>query len=211
MKSDKLYKNWIELGKKHCQDHQLLNFYWNKIKKNYSEKKRYYHNLSHIESMLLKAVENKNQLVDYDEILFAIWFHDIIYKATSKKNEEKSADFAKSTLKKITKGILNIDKVYQLIISTKSHKIILEEGNDNGFLLDFDLSILGQNWSVYKNYIQQIRKEYSMYPDFLYKPGRKKVLKHFLNRKNLFFTEKYQCLFEEKARQNLLKELNLLS
>ena len=77
-------------------------------------------------------------------------------------------------------------------------------------MLDFDLAILGQDWGIYESYTQNIRKEYKLYPDFLNNPSRKKVLENFLNRKMLFFTEKHQDLFEEKARGNL-REIKLLS
>lgn len=205
-----LHKDWIDLSQNYFDNDEVIQSLWNAILTKYTSKSRYYHNLRHISSMLALAKENKSQIVDYDEVLFAIWFHDIIYKSTSKKNEEKSADFAKKALEKCTHKNINIDKIYQLIISTKSHKIILNDTNDNAFLLDFDLSILGQSWNIYESYIQKIRKEYEIYPDFLYNPGRKKVLQHFLNRKSLYFTEKYQNLLETKARENLKKELELL-
>ena len=161
--------------------------------------------------MLLQAKENREQIIDFDALLFAIWFHDIIYKTSKKNNEEKSAEFASSVLKNLSKEKIHVNTVAQLIISTKSHQIILNENNDNAFMLDFDLSILGQDWESYKGYIQNIRKEYKLYPDFLYNPSRKKVLEHFLNRKTLFFTEKYQDILEDKARVNLIREIKLLS
>ena len=211
MDIDNLHKAWLELTEKYCQDKNSAHFYWEKIYRNYSGKKRYYHNMIHISSMLDFADENKSEITNYDEMLFAIWFHDIIYKSTSKKNEEKSAEFARSALTRLTKETINIDVVCQLIISTKSHQIILNENNDNAFLLDFDLSILGSDWNVYKTYIKNIRKEYKIYPDFLYKPARKKVLESFLNREQLFFSKKYQALFEENAIKNLEQEIKLLS
>ena len=78
---------------------------------------------------------------------------------------------------------------------------------DNAYLLDFDLSILGSDWDSYRNYTIQIRKEYKIYPDFMYKSGRKKVLQHFLERETLYFTEAYQVTHENRARENLKKEL----
>ena len=206
---ENLQKRWLQLTANYYTDLSLVDSLWKLIQKKYSSKNRYYHNLIHINSMLEKAKENIDEIKDYDEVLFAIWFHNIIYKSTSKNNEEKSADFAKSTLNKISN--INIDKVCHLIISTKKHQIILTENDDNAFLLDFDLSILGSDWSTYETYIRNIRKEYKVYPNFLYNPARKKVLQSFLNREQLYFTEKYQDLFEEKARVNLEKEIKILS
>ncbi|MFK8059915.1 MAG: hypothetical protein AB8B78_07475 [Polaribacter sp.] len=210
MDTEILHRDWIELSQNYFDNDEVIHSLWNAILTKYTSKSRFYHNLIHISSMLFLAKENKSQIVNYHEVLFAIWFHDIIYKSTSKKNEEKSADFAKLALEKCTHKNINIDKIYQLIISTKSHKIILNDTYDNACLLDFDLSILGQSWHIYESYIQKIRKEYQIYPDFLYNPGRKKVLQYFLNRKSLYFTEKYQNLLETKARENLTRELELL-
>ncbi|MEE9406731.1 MAG: hypothetical protein V3V28_01525 [Polaribacter sp.] len=206
-----LYKDWIELAEKYCQDLSVLNTISIKIKKKYSERNRHYHNLQHIDTMLKLAKENASEIKDLDEVLFAIWFHDIIYKSRSKKNEEKSAKYLKKLLRKSKFKGLNNDKIDQLIMATKKHQIIVDTDLDNAFLLDFDLSILGKNWDVYQEYTQQIRKEYRMFPNFLYIPARKKVLQGFLNREKLFFTEKYQELFEEQARRNLQKELDLFS
>ena len=211
MNLEALHKDWLKLSKKYTDDKFLLESLWQKIVKKYANKNRHYHNLTHIEAMLKLAEKNKEQIIDLDVLLFAIWFHDIIYKSSKKNNEEKSAEFAVEVLSKFSLEESQIKHVSDLIISTKKHQIILNKNTDNAFLLDFDLSILGQNWDIYKIYIQNIRKEYKLYPTFLYNSGRKKVLESFLNRKTLFFTKKYQNLFEKNARENLSKEINLLS
>lgn len=56
------------------------------------------------------------------------------------------------------------------------------------------------------NYTKQIRKEYSIYPDFLYKPGRKKVLEHFLQLENIFKTDYFKTKYEVQARKNIESE-----
>ncbi|MFZ4476447.1 MAG: hypothetical protein ACOYPR_14720, partial [Saprospiraceae bacterium] len=91
------------------------------------------------------------------------------------------------------------------IIATKSHVESSEQ--DTNLFLDADLSILGQEFSIYKTYTQQIRKEYAMYPDLLYRPGRKKVLQHFLGMDSIFKTRYFQEKYEASARKNLQAEL----
>lgn len=211
MSENDLHKEWLKLGRKYSKNVQLLNSLWEIFKKNYTQKSRHYHNLKHVSSMLIQVEENKDKIEDIDVVLFAIWFHDIVYKSTKKDNEEKSADLAQSSLQKLSLEKERIDKVYELILSTKTHKIKLKEDNDNAFLLDFDLSILGQEWRIYQKYIENIRREYKVYPSFLYNPGRKKVLLSFLTRDSLYFTEKYRVLYEEQARKNLEKEIKLLA
>ena len=160
--------------------------------------------------MLSLSETIRDSIIDINTFLFAIWYHDIIYKPIRKDNEEKSSSFALKRLKALNISEQKLRNIQNLIISTKKHDIILMENNDNAFLLDIDLSILGSDWYTYKTYIQNIRNEYAIYPDFMYTKGRKNVLKHFLERKTLYFTKVFQDKFEEQARQNLLKEIKIL-
>jgi predicted metal-dependent HD superfamily phosphohydrolase len=50
-----------------------------------------------------------------------------------------------------------------------------------------------------------------MYPDFLYKPGRRKVLTHFLEMERIFKSDHFYQKYEEQARKNLLFESIALS
>jgi len=59
---------------------------------------------------------------------------------------------------------------------------------------------------VYDQYKAAIRAEYRIYPDILYRKGRKKVLEHFLERDQIYYTSVFQAR-EEKARANLEREL----
>lgn len=180
-------------------EESLTKKYWQEIESHYNSKNRYYHNLSHIYNMLKRAKEKANKITDYDSLRFAIWYHDIIYRVTKSSNEQKSAKIADNRLKSFRFNENQLISVEKLIISTKNHQILLSENKDNDYLLDFDLSILGTDWNTYKNVLQNIRKEYAIYLDFIYNRGRKKVLLHFLERKTLYFTQDYQKRFENQA------------
>ncbi|QXP61860.1 hypothetical protein H0I26_02195 [Olleya sp. HaHaR_3_96] len=160
--------------------------------------------------MLKQLDQIQTKIEDLDSLRFAIWYHDIIYKSTKKDNEEKSALFALKRLKRVNFKPERAQSVEHLILSTKKHNILVTQNNDNAVLLDLDLSILGTDWNTYKKYISNIRKEYKIYPDFMYNPGRKKVLHHFLERENLYFTEHYKKQYEQQARENLSREIKLL-
>jgi len=136
---------------------------------------------------------------------FRFFYHDVVYDATSKLNEEKSADIAKERLEILDLNNEDLQQVYEQILATKSHQ--KSENEDTNFLLDADLSVLGKSSKVYSEYTKQIRKEYSIYPDFLYKPGRKKVLQHFLELESIFKTEFFRNKYETQARENIEFEL----
>ncbi|WP_336067633.1 hypothetical protein [Mesoflavibacter sp. CH_XMU1404-2] len=207
---DWLKNEWQNLAFKYCNDADLILKYWEEISTQYSNKSRHYHNLTHIHNMLFQVETFQSEITNLSELKFAIWYHDIIYKSTQKDNEEKSGELAKKRLKTFNFNSKSIKKVEILIVSTKKHNIILNQNLDNAYLLDLDLSILGSTWETYNEYIKSIRKEYKIYPDFLYNPGRKKVLKHFLERDQIYFTPDSKNRLERKARENLRKEIEML-
>ncbi len=207
---DSLRKEWEKLAYKYIDDESIVNQYWSEILKKYSSKSRHYHNLYHLYNMFNRVEDFKDEIFDLDVLKFSIWYHDIIYKSTRKDNEKKSADISEKRLKSLRINEKRLNFVKKLIVSTKNHQIIIEGNTDNAIFLDLDLSILGTDWHNYKKYTESIRREYAIYPDFMYNNGRKKVLNHFLERKTLYFTQVYQTKFETKARENLIKEIELL-
>jgi predicted metal-dependent HD superfamily phosphohydrolase len=175
-----------------------------KIVNNHTQKGRYYHNLSHLLSMLLLLDEYPNALQHKREIQLTIFFHDIIYDATKKGNEEKSARIAQKLL-----GEHYTQLIQQLILSTKKHQP-LNDLHENAVLLDLDLAILGSSLELYDAYRTAIRMEYNVYPNLLYNPGRKKVLQKFLEREKLYFTDYFHEKYEQQARSNLNWEIEQL-
>src|SRR5690554_3729785 len=84
-------EKFLSLLKKYS-DNELYNVEcWTEIETQYSSKKRYYHNLIHLENMLNELNDVKSQVKDLDTLLFAIYYHDIIYDATKSDNEHQSA------------------------------------------------------------------------------------------------------------------------
>lgn len=180
--------------------------HWKDLEKAYTSPSRKYHNLTHIESMISSFEVYKNRLQFPKEVLFAIFYHDCIYKTTRKDNEQKSAECAISILSENTN--LEPQLVYDMICATQFHQQNSIE--DINWLIDFDLKILASDWEHYQIYCEQIRKEYKIYPDLLYKPGRKKALEHFLENEFIFQTNEFRTKYEAKARENIRKEIEQL-
>ncbi|WP_278380500.1 hypothetical protein [Chryseobacterium arthrosphaerae] len=190
------------------KDHERISRLWNEIETKYTEKGRYYHNLLHLDNMFQELEAVKDRISRFTLLSFAVFYHDIIYDATSKSNEEKSAVTAEKKLSELGLSHEEIKIVSDQILATKSHQ--KSENMDINYLLDADLSVLGKDRETYLVYTQMIRKEYSIYPDFLYKPGRKKVLRHFLELENIFKTEYFRDQYENQAKENIETELRLL-
>jgi predicted metal-dependent HD superfamily phosphohydrolase len=180
---------------------------WLDLEKAYSKKSRHYHNLVHIKDMIESYDLYFDKLKYPNEVLYAIFYHDYIYESSKKDNELKSAEFAIEILPKEIS--LNSELIFDMICATQMHQD--NKVGDINLLIDFDLKVLARDWDEYKIYFEQIRKEYRIYPDFLYKPGRVKALKHFLGNKFIFQTEEFRDLYEQRARKNIEKEILLLS
>jgi predicted metal-dependent HD superfamily phosphohydrolase len=173
----------------------------------YSEKHRVYHNLSHLKHFFgeLDAIPDVTPAMQ-----LAVWYHDIIYKPGSKRNESKSARLAVATLKHLGVDDAISIRVAELITLTKTHQA-QPDNIEAGYFLDGDMAILGSSSKTYRDYAAAIRQEHRRYPDFLYKPGRKTFLLHALAQDHLFMTESFRERFEQQARTNITAELNALS
>lgn len=203
-----LKDNFFEICSQFNKEKTLIENFWIEIEKKYSEKGRHYHNLTHLENMFSELELVKDEIQNFNNISFSVFYHDVIYDASSKLNEEKSAEFAKLRLEKLGLNKIEIEEISAQILATKSHQ--KSENNDINYLLDVDLSILGKDIESYIKYTQQIRKEYSIYPDILYKPGRKKVLQRFLELESIFKTEYFREKYEGQARENIEIEIRQL-
>ena len=184
-----------------------INSLWHDLEKAYSAKSRHYHNLNHLQEMIELFDIYHNNIKNPNEVLYSIFYHDYVYKATRKDNELKSAELALAILSDDV--LLNKKFVFDAICATQLHQH--NEIEDINWLIDFDLKILSKDWEDYQTYCNQIRKEYKIYPIFLYKPGRKKALEHFLEQEFIYKTEIFQRLFDEKAKANIKKEISSLT
>lgn len=183
---------------------------WKGLRKAYTERARHYHDLRHIRALLNWAERYQAQLIEYDAVRFAIWYHDVVYQPRKQDNEERSAALAEQELPRLNVPAEMTRTVARMIRATKTHQAG-ELPEDGRWFLDFDLSILGSAPDVYQAYSQAIRREYRWVPSLLYRQGRRQVLERFLQREQLFFTEPMRQELENPARANLRWELAQLS
>lgn len=200
-----LKQEFYEIASKYTNEDQLIESCWNELEKCYGAKGRFYHNLNHLEEMIVELNPVQHKIQDRDSLLLSVFYHDIIYNPTAADNEEKSADGAREQLEKLHIPAEKIHTISKQIIATKTHKN--SNDTDTDLLLDADLCILGKPWEKYLLYSLQIRKEYAVYPDTIYKQGRKKALAHLLHLKEIFKTEFFKNQYEHQARENMLQEI----
>lgn len=209
---DGIQQRFATLLKQFDIDDKTIAQYWQNLANHYQEIHRYYHNLQHIQALLNYFDILSGQLLCSDAVLLACFYHDVIYHTKGKiqpSNEQQSADFFVAELAKYLPQDL-VRKVVRLIISTQNHKLIDKSDIDDAYFLDMDLSILGQNPDIYQQYSANIQREYQHILPIFYRIGRKKVLKQFLTRERLYFTELFFQQFEQQARQNIHDEIKNL-
>ncbi|HEY1023427.1 MAG TPA: hypothetical protein VGE06_14000 [Flavisolibacter sp.] len=186
--------------------------YWLEIETAYLESGRYFHDLSHLEYLLIELIPLKPRFEDWETAFFSLVYHDVVYDVerhmVMNDNEEKSADFAAKQLAAMGYSSSIIEKCKSQIMATQKHG--LAPDNDTNLFTDADLSILGKPWPQYAAYKDKIRKEYSVYNDSIYTIGRRRVLETFLQREPLFKTKYFYDRYEETAKANLRKEWQLL-
>ena len=188
---------------------QLIQKLWNEIRDSYSTSGRHYHNLAHLNNLLTELLPLKDKIHDWRILVFSIAYHDIVYNTLKHDNEEKSAEVARDRLAKLSTTPLQRDKCALQIMATKGHDV--SDDPDTNLFTDADLAILGYDPDRYDQYTKGIRKEYQLYPALIYKPGRQKVLQHFLRMNHIYKTNFFRSKYEEQARNNILRELKDLS
>lgn len=173
----------------------------------YQAPTRHYHTLQHI-AALLNRVEAAD-MQDPTVVQLAVWFHDAVYNALKHDNEARSADLARAFLKDSALAPARQQRVAFLIERTADHtQPQPPDDADLLYFLDADLSILGAPEAAYWAYARQVRQEYRLVPDLLYRPGRRKVLAKMLAAPVLFRTPALRAELDAVARRNLQLELD---
>ena len=178
---------------------------YSRIAEAYSEPHRHYHNYSHIEHCLREFDGAVSLCGSPDEVEFAIWLHDAVYDPHAPDNEERSALLAGEILSGLGCPETKSETIRRLILIT-GH---LQEPAtpDERLIVDIDLAILGQPLERYEVYEKGIREEYSWVPLEAYRVGRSNVLRFFLARPSIYYTERFERLYGDQARENLAEAL----
>ena len=172
----------------------------------YSDASRHYHNLAHVAKLQQQVARFPVQ--DATVLGLAIWFHDAVYNALRHDNEAKSADWALAFLQQTSLEPARQARVADLIRRTQDHTQPQPPDDPDLLLfLDADLSILGAPEAAYWDYARQVRREYRLVPDLLYRPGRRQVLAKLLATPVLFHTPGLRAELDAPARRNLQAEL----
>lgn len=183
------------------------------LRARYSEAGRHYHSWDHITALLRHFSRWEAQFHRPQPVLWALYWHDAIYDAQAKDNEEQSAVL----LERDAQGHLPAEDIAfaaAIVRATTAHKVPGElssaDAADTALFLDLDLSILGAPVHVYDRYETDIRKEYAFVPEAAFRAGRSAILKGFLARERLYLTDVAHAEWDGPARTNLKRAIAAL-
>lgn len=180
---------------------------WQLIETYYTEPHRHYHTLAHLQYLLQQLLPVKRNVENWEALLLALYYHDLVYNTARNDNEEQSAELAAHYLQGTQIPKESILLCRQHILATKSH--VAHQSHDTNLFTDADLSVLGSTPEAYLTYAKQIRQEYSHTPYAQYVKGRTTVLQHFLQLPFIYKTAPFQHL-QVRAKENMVNEITLL-
>ena len=173
--------------------------------KAHDEPHRHYHTQDHIDACLSHVDTVELDMERPHEVRLAFWFHDAIYKIFSGTNEKDSAAWAVEFLRKNGAADDVIARIENLILITEHHASSSRQ--DERFMLDIDLSILGAPPYVYDQFEVNIRKEYKRVPKIIFNNKRKQILQGFLDMEGIYKTDVFKSKLEQSARENLIRTI----
>jgi predicted metal-dependent HD superfamily phosphohydrolase len=176
----------------------------------WAEPQRRYHTTDHLVAVLDRIDELAAHAADPDAVRLAAWFHDAVYLPDRSENEERSARLAERALPEAGVREAETAEVGRLVRLTVTHAPTDDDRNGQ-VLCDADLAILASTPDTYAAYTAAVREEYAFVPDEAFRAGRAAVLRQLLDLPRLFRTPYGTREWEERARENIRRELTHLT
>lgn len=175
----------------------------------YRSTSRHYHNLAHIWNFCTLIEQYQGHIEEPALFELTAWYHDAIYEVKRKDNEVASIELARERLHDYLDEE-QLQYMDDIIRSTIKHEPVGQH-KDTLHFLDFDLAILAAAPAVYKAYCEAVWQEYRVvYKRWMYRLGRRKVLKAFIGRQQIFLGTAFSNEHDQAARTNLKLELDNL-
>ncbi|HZJ56088.1 MAG TPA: hypothetical protein VFD38_18235 [Myxococcaceae bacterium] len=169
----------------------------------WGEPARRYHDREHLAECLHQLDLAAAGGASTDVVEFALWFHDAIYVAGARDNEESSARLLVEECGRLGLDRSVAEAAAALVRATVHEASADEPGPDEALMLDIDLSILGSDPLRFMEYEYAIEEEFQKTPRMRFRIGRGRFLASLLARPRIFCTEVFRERYEERAREQL--------
>jgi predicted metal-dependent HD superfamily phosphohydrolase len=174
----------------------------------YAEPGRHYHNLDHVNHCLEQVRLVEGLIPQVHAIKLAIWFHDSVYDPLATDNEAESAAFFRDLAGRVMSAHV-VDDVTRLIMVTKSGRV--PDRADEAFMIDIDYSSFGLPWEPFLADSLAVRAERPHLTDEQYSVQQSRMLTGLLHRDVVFRTDVFRARYEDGARSNIGRYLDLIA
>jgi predicted metal-dependent HD superfamily phosphohydrolase len=181
----------------------------------YATPPRTYHHLGHVLEVLgwFEWAQARAPWQRPGEVCAAVLFHDAVYVAGARDNEQRSAAQARRVVEghDELRG-LDAARVVELIELTARHgRLALGDVDEEAArFLDCDLAIVAAPRDRYRRYRDEIAEEYRAIPAEAYRAGRRAFVQGLLARPQIFLSDSFAAELEAAARDNLRSEVESL-
>jgi predicted metal-dependent HD superfamily phosphohydrolase len=169
---------------------------------------RHYHTLAHLEACLQELDTARHLATHAGEVELSLWLHDAVYSTWRSDSEARSAALAATIMARGGAASAAIERVQAAILATRHRGA--EPAGDAALVVDIDLSILGQPAAAYRDFEQNVRREYWWVPRQRYIRGRSAILGSFLSRATIYRFSDFRTRYESQARLNLASAIETL-
>jgi predicted metal-dependent HD superfamily phosphohydrolase len=179
---------------------------WRRLERRYAEPHRHYHDKHHLAHCLEQLDMAAAQIHQPDAVEMAIWFHDVVNEPGRTDNEPLSAEL----FRKVAGGLMDrafIAAVEDLILITTHTRE--PRDLDHQFICDIDLASFGCPWECFLADSVAVKAEFRG-PDEAYYRSKRIFLEALLERPRIFRTEFFNQRYEQQARDNIRRLLELM-
>lgn len=184
----------------------------------YRSPPRAYHDWTHVQEVLAHYAEVTAGpgWARPAEAWLAALYHDAIYEAARRDNEERSARLAEEHVSQwLPDAGIDVRRVAALIELTARHGQHVPEdfgsgpdADDTRHFLDCDMAILGAETARFDAYNRAIADEYRGHvPAWLFRRNRRKFLRALLDRPRIYLSSFFHERYDARARDNLRRVL----
>lgn len=178
----------------------------------WEEPRRHFHNVRHLVDLLQRVDELQQETHNAHTVRLAAWYHGAIFASDEEsayahkggEDEDASAEYARTELTALGVPAKAVDAVAAMVRGLARHTHDAAS-SDCAVLCDADLAVLASDPQRYKEYVRDVRAEYSFIPDDKFLVARKAIIAKLLSRQQLYRSP-LGSTWEERARQNLAGE-----
>lgn len=174
----------------------------------YAEPARHYHTIDHVSHCLDQARLVSGMLPDDRALRLAIWFHDCVYDPLARDNEARSAALFRELGSPVMSASL-VDDVERLVLVTQAGQAPRQA--DERYMVDIDLSSFGRPWEPFLADSLAVRAERPHLSEAQYAVEQTRFLDGLLRRDAVFVTELFRDRYEQVARANIIRYLDVIA